>query len=114
MKPPFPAQTPDVAKISLLKGEVSVDPDPMVQPRGPGAFRWKLAEGQDADRFEVNFKDGATPLPKEAYAGSGQGAVGDRIDRDARCGIYEYGVTVWPKDGGDPVTLDPRVQVIPG
>jgi hypothetical protein len=104
-----------IGKISLNDGQVSVDPDPIVQSRSAGVNGWRMAKGgqEKDDHFRIEFKNGS-PLEGGTIFDSPDGKlVKSGVKGDAACGPYKYSVTVWPHGGGAPVTVDPTSDLVP-
>jgi hypothetical protein len=85
--------TPDVVRISRKKRE---------------QVSWICDDGQ----FEISFDKDGTPFPEGQYAGTkGAPRQSGKCRADAAKQIYHYSVTVQPTAGGEPITLDPGVDV---
>jgi len=107
--PNWPIQTAPIATISMKDGQLSVEPDSVVQPVAVGFVGWQLGSPR-ITVAQVNYEDG--PLDSDTFVIPPNRVVGSPVRQDAACKGYKYSVTVILQDGSTQ-TVDPWSPIIP-
>lgn len=106
--------TRKLVMISLDDDTIVADPDPVIQRVAAGAIRWRMDSASMDHGWEVEFKNGDSPLPQTVYFDSSGGTAGGQVKGTTPCKYYPYTITVWPQsDPSDTTVLDPGADIIP-
>lgn len=100
--------------ISLEDDNIVADPDTVIQRVAAGAIRWRMDSAFMDHGWEVEFKNGDSPLPQTVYFDSSGGTAGGQVKGVTPCKYYSYAITVWPQsDPSNTTVLDPGADIIP-